>query len=182
LRPFKTKSSHPLCGYLLAMDGAGSMKLITGRMIDELITKAGQTQRLRTNYNIHDSLSDPVQRLFIAAEPSTYFRPHSHTGKCEFAIVLRGLFDILIFDNAGVVMERISVGADSAIFALEIPSGVCHTWIPMVKNSVFFEVKQGPYDPETSLIFAPWAPEEGSAQVGRFQSQLLIAGIGDRAA
>jgi cupin fold WbuC family metalloprotein len=158
------------------------MKLITSRMIDELIAKAEESQRLRTNYNIHEFLSDPVQRLFIAAAPSTYFRPHRHLGKCEFAIVIRGLFDILFFDDAGVVTERISAGADTEIFALEIPPDVCHTWIPMAEHSVFFEVKQGPYDPETSLVFAPWAPEEGSAQVGQFQAKILTAGVGQRVA
>ncbi len=158
------------------------MKLITTRMIDELIEQAGESTRLRTNYNIHETLSDPVQRLFIAAAPSTYFRPHSHSGKYEFAIIIRGLFDILFFDDTAVVTDRISAGADTEIVALEIPPGVCHTWIPMAEQSVFFEVKQGPYDPETSLVFAPWAPEEGSAQVKKFQAKLLTARIGDRVA
>ena len=158
------------------------MKLITNRMIDDLIAQAAKEQRLRTNYNVHESLSDPVQRLFIAAALTTYFRPHRHLDKCEFAIVLRGLFHILFFDDEGVVTERVSVGADTETFALEIPSDVCHTWMPMAEQSVFFEVKQGPYDPKKSLVFAPWAPEEGSAQVTQFQAKLLTAGIGDRLA
>ena len=158
------------------------MKLITTLMIDELISQAGETKRLRANYNIHESLSDTVQRLFIAAGLSTYFRPHRHLGKSEFAIVIRGLFDVLVFDDAGVVTERISAGADTDIFALEIPPGACHTWIPMAEQSVFFEVKQGPYDPAVSLVFAPWSPEEDSAQVKAFQAKLLTAGIGQRVA
>ena len=158
------------------------MKLITNRMIDELITKAEEVQRLRTNYNLHESLSDPVQRLFIATGLSTYFRPHRHLGKTEFAIIIRGLYDVLVFDDEGGVTGRISLGADADTFALEIPSDVCHTWIPMAEQSVFFEVKQGPYDPEKSLLFAPWAPEEGSAEVQEFQAKLLTAGIGDRVA
>jgi cupin fold WbuC family metalloprotein len=156
------------------------MKLITNRMIDELITKAEEAQRLRTNYNIHESLSDPVQRLFIATGLSTYFRPHRHLGKTEFAIIIRGRYDVLVFDDEGSVTGRISLGADMGAFALEIPPDVCHTWIPMAEQSVFFEVKQGPYDPEKSLRFAPWAPEEGSSQVKEFQAKLLTAGIGDR--
>jgi cupin fold WbuC family metalloprotein len=156
------------------------MKLVTSRMLDELAARAGETKRLRTNYNIHESLSDPVQRLFIAADPNSYFRPHRHLGKSEFAIVLRGLFDILIFDDSGVVTERTSIGPDTGIIGLEIPADHCHTWIPMAEQSVFFEVKQGPYDPATSLMFAPWAPEEGSAEVEAFQAKLLGASIGKR--
>ena len=157
------------------------MKLITAKTVDELIARTGETTRLRTHYNIHESLSDPVQRLFIAAAISSYFRPHRHPGKSEFAIVLRGLFDILIFDAEGMITERISAGPGKDIFALEIPVDVCHTWIPRVEGSVFFEVKQGPYDPST-LSFAPWSPEEGSARVKEFQAKLLTAQVGDRIA
>ena len=155
------------------------MKLVTSRMLDDLIARAGEAKRLRSNYNIHESLSDPVQRLFIAAGLSSYFRPHRHLGRSEFAIVIRGLFDIIIFDDEGVVTERISAGPGKDIFALEIQADVCHTWIPMSEQSVFFEVKQGPYDPATSLLFAPWSPEEGSARVEAFQAKLLTARVGD---
>lgn len=101
------------------------MKLVTNRMVDEWIAKAGKTQRLRTNFNIHESLSDPIQRLFVAADRY-------------------------------------------------------HTWIPMEEKSVFFEVKQGPYDPAAALSFAPWSPEESSPRVKEFQAKLLAARTGDR--
>jgi cupin fold WbuC family metalloprotein len=156
------------------------MKLATFRMLDELIAKAGESQRLRFNYNIHESLSDPVQRLFIAAGLSSYFRPHRHPGKSEFAIVIRGLFDVIVFDDEGVVTERITAGPDMDIFGMEIPPGVFHTWIPMAEQSVFFEVKEGPYDPANSLVFAPWSPAENSAQVKDFQAKLLALRAGDR--
>lgn len=158
------------------------MKPVTLKMMDELLARAGTTQRLRLNYNIHESLSDPVQRLFIAADRASYFRPHRHPGKSEFVIVLRGLFEVFAFDDTGMVTERISVGPDEDSFALEIPEGMCHAWIPLAEKSLFFEVKQGPYDPATSLVFAPWSPEEGSPHVKEFQDKLLAAGIGQRVA
>ncbi len=149
-------------------------------MVDEWIDKAGESLRLRINYNIHELLSDPIQRLFVAAGLNSYFRPHRHHGKSEFAIVLRGQFDILLFDDEGVVTERVSIGPGKEAFALEIPADRCHTWIPMEEKSVFFEVKQGPYDPTTALLFAPWSPEEGSPRVKEFQDRLLTAQTGDR--
>lgn len=155
------------------------MKLVTALMMKEWIAGALETRRLRTNYNIHESLSDPIQRLFIAAALTSYFRPHRHPEKSECAIVIRGLFDILTFDEAGFVTERISAGPDAEIFAMEIPAGVYHTWIPMVEKSVFFEVKQGPYDPIASLAFAPWSPEEGADRVSAFQKKLQTACVGD---
>jgi len=156
------------------------MKLVTSQMMDELIVKAGESQRLRTNYNIHESLSDPIQRLFIAAGVSSYFRPHRHPGKSEFALVIRGLFDVILFDDEGIVTKRVSIGPDTGVLGLEIPADQFHTWLPMAEASIFFEVKQGPYDPSSSLVFAPWSPEEGSMQVKAFQEKLLAARAGDR--
>lgn len=156
------------------------MKLITSRMIDELIARASETKRLRINHNIHESSSDPVQRLFIAAGLSSYFRPHRHSGKSELAIVLRGLFDVIVFNDDGVVTERITAGPDMDIFAMEIPADQYHTWIPMTEKSLFFEVKEGPYDPTSSLEFAPWSPAEDSLPVKEFQAKLLGLRAGDR--
>lgn len=164
----------------MVVDGAGKMKLVTTRMVDEWIARAGESLRLRTNFNIHESLSDPIQRLFVAAGLNSYFRPHVHPGKSEFAIVLQGQFDILLFDDEGVVTKRVSIGPGRQAFALEIPADRCHTWIPMEKKSVFFEVKQGPYDPAAALSFAPWSPEESSPRVKEFQAKLLAARTGDR--
>ena len=158
------------------------MKLVTPSMMDELVDKAGQAQRLRMNLNIHEQLSDPVQRLFIAAKEASYFRPHRHPGKSEFAIVIRGWFDVLIFDEAGIVTERVSVGSGQSAFSLEIPPDAWHTWISRDDASVFFEVKQGPYDPAASVQFASWSPEEGSSGVPDFQARLLKLAAGESAA
>lgn len=156
------------------------MKLVTSHMMNEWIVKASEGPRLRINYNIHEHLSDPLQRLFIAARLSSYFRPHRHPGKSELAIVIRGLFDVIIFDDAGVVTERVAAGPQAETFALEIPPDAWHTWVPIVDESVFFEVKQGPYHPATAALFAPWSPEEGSPQVKEFQIRLQRARIGER--
>jgi cupin fold WbuC family metalloprotein len=158
------------------------MKQVTSSMCDEWIAKAAIAQRQRFNYNIHEQLSDPVQRLFIAATPASYFRPHRHPQKSEFAIVIRGRFDVLIFNDEGIVTERAVIGQYTDAFGLEIPADVWHTWIPRDESSVFFEVKHGPYDPATSMQFAAWSPEEGSGQVKAFQDKLLAAGIGESVA
>ncbi len=155
------------------------MKLMTHEMLDALTARAGGSPRLRTNHNVHESPDDPIQRLFIAAEPSSYFRPHRHEGKSEFAVIMRGLFDILIFDDDGTVTERICAGRDKDIIGLEIPADVYHTWIPLVQGSVFFEVKKGPYDPAAPASFAPWSPPEGTGEAEAFQALLLKAQAGD---
>ena len=158
------------------------MKLITSGLIDEMIARAGANARKRTNRNVHEELSDPVQRLFVASRLESYFRPHRHPEKWEFVLVLRGLFDIMTFDDEGLVLERVSIGPDADVIAFELPRNTWHFWVPMADESVFFEVKQGPYDAMTIAEFAAWSPEEGSAQVDAFVARLRHAKVGDLAA
>ena len=157
-----------------------SMKLITAAMLDDLAAQAGANQRLRLNYNVHEQPSDPIQRLFIAARLNSYFRPHRHPGKKEFAIVLRGRFDVLTFDDMGRVIQRVSLGPDAEVTALEIPAAVWHTWVPMEDRSLFFEVKPGPYDPATVVEFADWSPVEGTAEVPAFYEKLLAVRVDEK--
>ena len=155
------------------------MKLITSHLFNELLARAGATTRKRTNHNIHESAADPVQRLFIASRLGSYFRPHRHPGKGEFALVIRGLFDILTFDDDSRLTQRVTIGPGANVLAFDMPPNIWHTWLPRADESVFFETKQGPYDPETAAEFAPWSPAEDSARVAAFSARLQTAKVGD---
>jgi cupin fold WbuC family metalloprotein len=155
------------------------MKLITSDLINELVVRAGANARQRINYNIHESLSDPVQRLFIASGMESYFRPHRHPEKWEFAIVIRGLFDVLVFDDTSRLMERLSIGPGAEVIAFEMSPNTWHSWVTMMTGSVFFETKQGPYTALTAGDFAGWSPEEGTPQVDGFMARLRKAKVGD---
>lgn len=158
------------------------MKSITSELLDELEEKARTSPRLRSNLNIHTSASDPVQRYFIAAERASYFRPHRHPDKSEFALVIRGQFDVLMFDDSGRVTRRLSLGPESGNAGVEMPANTWHTWIPVSDRGVFFEVKQGPYDAGTAAEFAPWSPEEGDSLVDDFTARLRCSNPGDSVA
>jgi len=155
-----------------------AMKLITSDLIDELIVQAGANARHRTHRNVHESLSDPVQRLFVASRLQSYFRPHRHPDKWEFALVIRGLFDVMVFNDAGRIIERVSLGPDADAIGFEIPENTWHSWVTMADGSVFFETKEGPYDARISE-FASWSPEEGAPHVDEFVSRLRNARVGD---
>lgn len=51
------------------------MKIINEQLLDETTARAKQSPRLRMNYNFHEELDDPVNRLLNAMEPRTYIRP-----------------------------------------------------------------------------------------------------------
>jgi cupin fold WbuC family metalloprotein len=158
------------------------MKLVTPALFAQLIERAEASPRRRSNFNLHEQADDPVQRLFIAAKRDSYFRVHRHPDKWEFSIVVRGLFEVLTFDEQGLLTQRMRVGPNADVCAFELPSNTYHTWIPLEDDAIFFEVKQGPYDAATAAQFAPWAPAEGAPEVLDFVRKLTTAQIGDRLA
>lgn len=68
------------------------MKIIDKQLLDKTSEQAKQSPRLRMNYNFHERLDDPVNRLLNAMEPGSYIRPHRHLDpdKDEIFLLLRG--------------------------------------------------------------------------------------------
>jgi cupin fold WbuC family metalloprotein len=158
------------------------MQLINREAIHQLLKRAATAPRRRANLNLHPGPEDPVERLLVAAKADTYFRPHLHETKWECALVIQGAFDLLIFDDTGGITEKVRLGKPGDALGMEIPARTWHGWVPVGNNGVFFEVKQGPYDPVSGTTFAPWAPPEGDAAVAAFLARLRSAGIGERMA
>ena len=157
------------------------MKIFSQTLLDELAAKASASPRKRMNYNVHAASTDLVQRFFIAADRQTYFRPHRHLTKSEFALVLRGRFDVITFDERGIVTARYSVGEHTGGFGFETPQATWHALISDSDGSAFLEIKEGPYDRATAAEFAPWAPAEGDAAVPAYLDWLRTAQPGDAA-
>jgi cupin fold WbuC family metalloprotein len=157
------------------------MKLFSHGLLDELTTRATASPRARAHHNIHESPADPVQRFFVVTNRNTYFRPHRHLAKSELAMVLRGRFDVLTFDERGVVTARYSVGENTPSMAYETPRATWHTLVAEADGSAFLEVKEGPYDPATASEFATWAPAEGDPTALRFLEWVHKAQPGEKA-
>jgi len=153
------------------------MKPITNAMLDELCQKAAASPRRRMNLNVHAELDDPIQRLFVAACPDSYFRPHRH--KPETALVVRGRFDLLTFDDEGQVLGRLELGPAAEMLGFELEAGVWHSWVSLSDDAILFETKAGPYEPLTEADFASWSPTEGDAAVPSFLERLRQARSGD---
>ncbi|MBS0378245.1 MAG: WbuC family cupin fold metalloprotein [Proteobacteria bacterium] len=156
------------------------MKLLPHSLLDELAAKAALSPRARAHHNVHAGPEDPVQRFVVYALGGSYFRPHCHRERDELALVVRGHFDVLTFDDEGRVRERFRVGEGTADFAYETPRNTWHTLLPAPGGGAFFEVKQGPYDPATSTAFAAWAPAEGDDAVADYLTWLRSAQPGER--
>jgi cupin fold WbuC family metalloprotein len=131
------------------------LKKITAANLTTLGQQAQQSPRLRANSNLHQELSDPIQRLAIAMEPGTLILPHRHPHTWEILTALRGRFTVLTFDDSGKVTERAELGEDTSV--VEIPAGGWHAVLSRDVGAVIFEVKHGPYAPIAEADVAAWS-------------------------
>ena len=145
------------------------IKTIGKSDINALIEDARASTRRRMNLNLHASTDAAVQRLFIATEPDTYIRPHRHPEphKWEMLLVLKGRLDLLVFDESGIVTDRITLEPDQTQL-VELSPGTWHSFVCCESGTVVLEVKEGAYIPTVEKDFAPWAPPEKSADVQSF--------------
>ncbi len=146
---------------------------------ERLFDAARTRERLRMNYNIHPELSDPVQRMFNAMQPLSYVQPHRHIGSdaWEAFVLVQGEGAALTFDEDGFVTHRAHFHADGDRM-VEIPTSTYHTVLALVKDTLFFELKKGPYNPNKAKDFASWAPAENEEGAKEYALWLQKASVG----
>lgn len=136
------------------------MKIINKALLDETTERAKQSPRLRMNYNFHECMDDPVNRLLNALEPGTYLRPHRHLTpeKDEVFLLLRGRIAVFLFDNKGSIVETHILDPKEGVYGVEIKAGTWHGLLVLESGSVIYEIKKGPFTPLAPEDFAPWSP------------------------
>lgn len=137
------------------------MKLINHILLDQVTQQAKQSPRLRMNYNFHESLEDPINRLLNALEPGTYLRPHRHLNpdKDEIFLLLRGKVILFLFDEKGNITNKQLIAPSEGLYGAEIKAGVWHSLLVLESGTVIYEIKEGPFAPLESTNFAPWSPD-----------------------
>lgn len=120
--------------------------IIDKTLLDEVSERAKSSERLRMNYNLHDSLDAKAQRLLNALEPGTILPIHRHRHTAETYLLLRGRIDVVFYNDLGGVTERYELNPEENRYGVHIPKGQWHT-IEVRESSVIFEVKDGPYTP-----------------------------------
>jgi cupin fold WbuC family metalloprotein len=148
------------------------MKLFSTALLDDLAARATMSPRQRAHLTVHAGAADVVQRFFVAVNRDSYVRPHRHLSKAELALVVRGSFEVVTFDDEGRVTGRETVGEGGSSLGFEMPRATWHMLIAREDGSTFLEVKEGPYDPATASEFAPWAPAEGDPAAAAFLERI----------
>ena len=151
------------------------MIIINDDLIKPITIKANDSPRRRMNFNFHQQLDDPLQRMLNCLEPGTYIQPHKHENpdKCEAFILLKGKALVVEFDNDGHVTSHALLEAGTGTYGAEIAPRVYHCIIAMEPGSVVYEVKNGPYSPLDDKNFASWAPKEGEEGCRRYLENLV---------
>lgn len=155
------------------------MKIFDASYLNTLTAKALNNPRKRQHRNVHQSYSDPCQRLFNAIELESYIRPHRHAvdPKDELLIAIRGLMALVEFDEQGKVSGVVRFGVDrngeNLAVGAEVAANTWHTVIALESGCVLLEVKAGPFDSNQPKDLAPWAPDEGSPAALPYLNQLI---------
>lgn len=153
------------------------IKQITHENLTQLAAKASASARLRTNFNLHPDVNDPVQRLAVTMDKESYVRIHRHPHTWELLSTLTGRLVVLIYNSAGEITDRLVLGEETR--ALEIPAGVWHSAIALDNGTTFLELKSGPYVPVPEADTFPGSPAEGDDQSHAVMAWYLTAQVGD---
>ena len=123
------------------------MKLIDKQLLDDVSRQAQKSDRLRMNYNFHQSLDDKCHRFLNAVEPGTVVPIHRHPTKDESFVILRGKVRVTTHNNDGSIIEDVVLSQESGNYGVDIPKNVWHKLESLESGSVIFECKEGPFVP-----------------------------------
>ena len=123
------------------------MKLIDKQLLDDVSRQAQKSDRLRMNYNFHQSLDDKCHRFLNAVEPGTKVEIHRHPTKDESFVILRGKVRVTTHNDDGSIKEDVVLSQESGNYGVDIPKNVWHKLESLESRSVIFECKEGPFVP-----------------------------------
>lgn len=148
---------------------------INHKILDPLLVEAKNSDRKRKNLNFHQNFSDRVHRMVHATNPETYVQPHKHENpdKMETFIILKGSVLIIEFSEKGKIIDHSILDANTGNYGIEIPANTWHTLITLEKDSLVYELKDGPWNASDDKNFATWAPAEGESGCEEYNNSLL---------
>ncbi|HSX87231.1 MAG TPA: WbuC family cupin fold metalloprotein [Pseudomonas sp.] len=146
-------------------------RFLDQQLFGELAAQAAASPRQRQHHNFHQ-MEEPCHRMAVGLQPDTYIPPHRHLAadKAEALLVLKGRLGLLIFNEAGEVLERRVLQAGGDCIGVDLPPGVFHALVVLEADSILFECKAGPYKPVSEGELASWAPREGEPGVSEYKA------------
>ena len=125
------------------------MKIIGTKIISDLHTQAGESPRLRMNYNIHESLEEDVHKLLNSLQPGTVMpvHRHLHPAKKETFVLLQGALEVRRHNDDKTIAEKYVMSHESGNIICEIMPEDWHSFEVLEPDTLILEIKKGPYLP-----------------------------------
>ncbi|GEM_PF-58815 len=153
---------------------AGRSTVIGATLVQQAIAASRCNPRKRMILPFHKGPEAALHRMLNAVQPGSYIRPHRHLlpPKPESIIVLQGAILCLVFGLEGDVQQVRTLAAGSGEFGFDSEPGIYHSFLALCPDTVLFEVKPGPWAPDTDKDFAPWSPAADSPEVQDYLASL----------
>ena len=127
--------------------------------IQRLIKLSKKNKKKIIRLCLHKNVNSDVHQMIIVHPKNYYIRPHKVLDKSETGMILKGNCDLILFEDDGVVKEKISMGPISQKnkpFIYNFPKNTYHTLL-IKSDLVFLEIIKGPFR-RSKVKFAEWAP------------------------
>jgi cupin fold WbuC family metalloprotein len=143
--------------------------------------RAAVSPRKRARICAHRDPADRLHEMLIGLCRGGYVPPHKHAARAESFHVFEGTADVVVFDDAGAVIDVVRLSSDgpaARMYRMNEPR--FHTVLVRSPVFVVHETTEGPFDRGTTQ-FAPWAPGEGDdpariqAFLDRIEAELSAA-------
>jgi cupin fold WbuC family metalloprotein len=144
------------------------------QQVSFLKRQAASNARRRARICAHKANEDSLHEMLIAIMAGSYIHPHKHIRKIESFHIVEGAVDIVLFDDAGTVVDVVELGDISTgrNFYYRLSDSMFHTLLIHGDFLVIHEVTSGPFLKEETIL-APFAPPEERYK----EASAYIAGI-----
>ena len=136
--------------------------------------QAQANPRKRARICAHRTNDDPLHEMVIAIAAASYIHPHRHLGKSESFHIVEGDVDVVVFDDAGDIVEVLELGprGSGRQFFYRLSESAFHTLLIRSDVLVVHEVTNGPFARDTTVL-APFAPtEDRTEEAARYIRQV----------
>jgi cupin fold WbuC family metalloprotein len=145
--------------------------------INHLKKMAEKSPRKRYRLCLHSSHKHLTQEMIICLQGFNYFQPHRHPiQRSESYHMIEGEMDVYLFNEIGECLDTIRLSAScksdkggGGNFMYRLSASLYHLMIPRSEWTIYHEVLTGPWDRETVVEYAPFAPSEKDVdEIGRY--------------
>ena len=138
-----------------------SIVRLGAEQISFLKQQALSSNRKRARICTHRSNDDALHEMLIAISADSYIQPHKHTRKVESFHIIEGLVDVVVFDDAGAIVDVVELGdvLNGKNFYYRLSESMFHTLLIHSDFLIVHEVTNGPFVANETIL-APFAPPE----------------------